>query len=386
MPTGTLQIPGVASQNYQVEEANSAATFRAAIDAINASDAAGGVILVTATFSVTGSDSKSISKPLIIMQGETADTDTSAVEFRMDNGFTLSNSVLFNEITFYRIALRSSGTSNNCLQTGNSVSAGRTTIFRFIGCRIRTTGSNYRVLVSCTFTGVAMCLFDDCTIDWGSSVVATTAMLRATTNPAINRVSSIIAVFKNTYFAGGTVADTTENDCQAQISVYNSILEDVSGVGLWRNDATPAGGNPFFEVKSDLKSKVDESTAGLNPSQISFSVIGDGATIQNDTASPVSVVHGKSYTNLGSAVPIIYNLPATADDGFEVTFKVMAAQTMTIQAGAGDQIHIGTTSSSVAGTAFSSSQYSVLTLKALDDGSGNIEWIATESLGTWATT
>jgi parallel beta-helix repeat protein len=109
-----------------------------------------------------------------------------------------------------------------------------------------------------------------------------------------------------------------------------------------------------------------------------FGQTGDGYVQKTDVSSPVTCVMEKSYDNIGAGGAVTYNLP-TAVAGLRIRFIVAVAQNMVVTASSGDKINLGTSSSSVAGTATSNAPFSMIELLAVDA----TNWVAISATGTW---
>lgn len=101
-------------------------------------------------------------------------------------------------------------------------------------------------------------------------------------------------------------------------------------------------------------------------------------TAVTTTAAPAVTNSAAIYTNEGDADGATVTLPA-AQAGLQFTFVVQAAQTLTITAGAGDTIRVGTLVTAAAGSISSSTVGSVVTVTAINA----TEWVATTAIGTW---
>jgi hypothetical protein len=97
------------------------------------------------------------------------------------------------------------------------------------------------------------------------------------------------------------------------------------------------------------------------------------------TASPASTDSGTVYTNEGDADGATVTLPAAAV-GLQFVVYVQAAQTLTVTAGTGDTIRIGSSVTSAAGSITSATVGSALTLVAINA----TEWVATSAVGSWS--
>lgn len=103
-----------------------------------------------------------------------------------------------------------------------------------------------------------------------------------------------------------------------------------------------------------------------------------GYNFITDVASPVTVISGNQYDNIGAGGAVVYNLPSCVRE-LAVRFVVMVAQDVIITAAAGDQIHVDGKSTIVAGTVTSDTLYSVIELVGMND----TDWVAVASVGLW---
>lgn len=110
-------------------------------------------------------------------------------------------------------------------------------------------------------------------------------------------------------------------------------------------------------------------------------VYGTPVTAVTTTASPASTDSGTIYTNEGDADGATITLPAAqTSPSLIFTAIVQAAQTLTITAGSGDTIRIGSSVTAAAGSITSATVGSSLTLVAINA----TEWVATSSVGSWS--
>lgn len=110
-----------------------------------------------------------------------------------------------------------------------------------------------------------------------------------------------------------------------------------------------------------------------------------GTIVSAKTSTPYSVLAadaGKTFTNEGTTVKIVFNLPAAAASLGPFTFYVQDTDGIQVVAGSGDTIRIAASVSGAAGNIDSTTVGSTATLVAIND----TEWVATSSLGTWAVT
>lgn len=99
------------------------------------------------------------------------------------------------------------------------------------------------------------------------------------------------------------------------------------------------------------------------------------------TKAPAATESFEMYTNEGDADGSIINLPGAAA-GLTYTVYVQTAQTITVNAAAGDTIRIAASVSAAAGNAASNTVGNCLTLVAINA----TEWVATAVVGTWTLT
>lgn len=109
-------------------------------------------------------------------------------------------------------------------------------------------------------------------------------------------------------------------------------------------------------------------------------VYGTPVTAVTTTASPASTDSGTVYTNEGDSDGATVTLPAAqTSPSLTFTAVVQAAQTLTITAGSGDTIRIGSNVTAAAGSITSNVVGSAITLACINA----TEWIAIAVVGSW---
>lgn len=117
------------------------------------------------------------------------------------------------------------------------------------------------------------------------------------------------------------------------------------------------------------------------PVHVARLVYGTPVTAVTTTASPATTDSGTIYTNEGDADGATVTLPAAqTSPSLTFTFVVQANATLTITAGSGDTIRIGSSVTGEAGSIYSSVVGSAITLVCVNA----TEWIAVFSVGSWA--
>lgn len=97
------------------------------------------------------------------------------------------------------------------------------------------------------------------------------------------------------------------------------------------------------------------------------------------TASPSSANSGTAYTNEGDSDGATITLPSAAA-GLQFVIYVQTAQTLTVTAGSGDKIRIGSSETAAAGSITSNTVGSAVMLLAINA----TEWVAIASVGSWS--
>jgi hypothetical protein len=124
-------------------------------------------------------------------------------------------------------------------------------------------------------------------------------------------------------------------------------------------------------------------TLGYNgqPTHAAKLVYGTPVTAVTATATPASTDSGTIYTNEGDDNGAGVTLPAAqASPCLVFTFYVQVAQTLTITAGAGDTIRIGSSATGAGGAISSATVGSSVTLACINA----TEWVALSSVGSWS--
>jgi hypothetical protein len=110
-------------------------------------------------------------------------------------------------------------------------------------------------------------------------------------------------------------------------------------------------------------------------------VCGNPVSAVTTTAAPASTDSGTLYTNEGDGDGATITLPAAqTSPSLIFKFYVQAAQTLTITAGTGDTIRIGSSVTAAAGSITSATVGSSVTLECINA----TEWVATSSVGSWS--
>lgn len=122
------------------------------------------------------------------------------------------------------------------------------------------------------------------------------------------------------------------------------------------------------------------STAASGPNTITISTTGGGSAWTDEAVSFTAAVNTGYFI---TAASVIATLPTSAANGSDISFVSLVSSTFTIQAGAGQQIRIGASISSVAGSATTTQIGDSLELAY---NSASSTWVALSAPeGAWST-
>lgn len=144
------------------------------------------------------------------------------------------------------------------------------------------------------------------------------------------------------------------------------MTQQLIGVGSAANDGT---GDPLRAALQKVNANFTDVYG-----------IAVNKTIVPSTAPAVLAAadSGKIYTNEGDTDGVALTLP-TAVAGYEFTFIVKVAQTLSVIASAGDTIRIAGSVTAAAGSISSATVGNAITLVSINA----TEWMAVSTVGTW---
>lgn len=161
---------------------------------------------------------------------------------------------------------------------------------------------------------------------------------------------------------GSTSPEGTNANCSALI-YQGSYYTKGSGLFGWASSANDLSGSIDTALTRAAAASVRITDASTGIGSLLASRV-----IQTNTTGPVTITatqSGTVFNNSGAGGSVAFNLP-TAAAGLVYCFAVITAQNVVVTASAGDVIYLGSTASSVAGTATSNTIGSFLYLVAID--------------------
>lgn len=171
---------------------------------------------------------------------------------------------------------------------------------------------------------------------------------------------------------------------RASVGGTNGFFVGSGGVGF------QSGGGIFWSSGADPGSSFDtglaRSAAGVvrhtnGSTGLGYSIGGVSVEANTGTKAPTVVESGELYTNTGDADGSTINLPNDPTIGTQYRVALTVAQTVTINAAAGETIQdVGTSGTSTSAGAIGDTIH----LVAVTGGSGAI-WMVVSKTGTWTT-